>query len=121
MEEEKDLKESELSIEEDKKEESEKNEEQIEVDSSEQDNLEQLRNDIKKKNDRKMKKLQEQQKTGGKKCRISGIVAAIAGGIELLAGLLGNNSNNLVLGLAFLCIGYFYYNLGKKFDKKKKY
>lgn len=107
----------EVSVENEK--ESEKDMEEIK--DSEQDNLEQIRADIKRKNEKKMKKLQEQQKTGGKKCRISGIVAAVAGGIELLAGLASGNSNNLVLGLAFLCIGYFYYNLGKKFDKKKNY
>lgn len=111
MEEEKNLKETELS--------NEEMEEELETEASEQENLEQMRRDIQKRNEKKMKKLQEQQKTGGKKCRISGIVAAIAGVIELLAGLMNGNSTNLVLGLTFMCIGYFYYNLGKKLDKKK--
>ena len=112
MEEEKNINETELSKEEEL-ETTEKN------DSSESDNLEKMKKDIKKKSEKKYKKMKEQQAKGGKKCKISAIVAAIAGGLELIAGLSANNSMSLCLGLIFICMAYFYYNLGKKYDKHK--
>lgn len=73
----------------------------------------------KKKSEEQYQKFKRQQEKGGKKCKISGIVAAIAGGLEFLAGLMNGSSTNLCLGLLFICMGYLYYNLGKKYDNQK--
>lgn len=112
MEEEKNIKETELS-----------NDEELEQledsESSESDNLEKIKEDIKKRSEKKYQRLKKQQEKGGKKCKISGIVAAVAGGLEFLAGLMTGNSMSLCIGLLFICMGYFYYNLGKKYDQHK--
>lgn len=83
--------------------------------------LEKMREQARKKgekNRKKQKKLQEKQQKSGKKCKISGIIAAIAGILEIFFG--GGSSTNICIGITFICIGYFYYNLGKRMDRENK-
>lgn len=92
-----------------------------EDDSEEKENLEKMKEQARKKaekNRKKQQKLQEKQKKSGKKCKIAGIVAAIAGILEIFFG--GGSSTTICIGITFICIGYFYYNLGKKMDRENK-
>lgn len=101
-------------------------EEQIEeqtenTEISEEERLQQMRKDIQEKSERQRQKMQKAQQSGGKKCRISGIVVAVCGVFWLLAGLAVNDAKNICIGAAFVAVGYYYYNYGKKYDKKKNH
>lgn len=90
------------------------NVDKVEVD----DNIDQLREQARLKAQKQQQKIKEKEMKSGKKCRIGGIVAAIAGILEIYFGFSAGNINTMVIGVAFICAGYFYYNLGIKLDRK---
>lgn len=92
--------------------------EEIEEVEEEKDNLEELKEQARLKAQKKQQKIREQEINSGKKCRIGGIVAAVAGILEIYFGFSAGNVTTMVIGLSFICAGYFYYNMGKRLDRK---
>lgn len=84
----------------------------------EKDNLDDLREQARLKAQKRQQKIREQEINSGKKCRIGGIIAAIAGVLEIYFGFSSANATTMVIGLSFICAGYFYYNMGKRLDRK---
>lgn len=98
----------------------EEKQEEIQEESQEEekDNLEELREQARLKAQKKQQKIRQQEINSGKKCRIGGIVAAVAGILEIYFGFSAGNATTMVIGLSFICAGYFYYNMGKRLDRK---
>lgn len=92
-------------------------EEEMEVSSSDED-LEILKKQIRKREKRKKKEEKRKARNDKKRYQISGIVAVVAGVIEVLSGFgkQHGSGTNLVLGSTFICLGYLYYTMGKKKD-----
>ena len=86
-------------------------------DSSEEesDHLEQMREQARKTSEKKKKAKKQKQRNSKKRLHIAGIVAAVAGVLELLNGLMIGNTTYVCLGILFIVIGYFYYHLDRKF------
>ncbi|MCM1497112.1 MAG: DUF308 domain-containing protein [Clostridium sp.] len=93
---------------------------QLEVQEVEEqeDNLEELKEQARLKAQKRQQKIRQQEINSGKKCRIGGIVAAVAGVLEIYFGFSSANATTMVIGLSFICAGYFYYNMGKRLDRK---
>lgn len=88
-------------------------------DTSEAD-LEKMKREIRKREKRKKKAEKIKARDDKKRYRISGVVAIVAGVIEVLWGLVrqSGSGTNLVLGSTFICLGYLYYKMGKREDNE---
>lgn len=93
-----------------------KDEDKIEVDDI--DNINELREQARIKAEKKQQKIREKEIKSGKKCRIAGIIAAVSGVLEVYFGFSASSSSTMCIGVAFICAGYFYYNMGKRLDRK---
>lgn len=107
----------ETSIDETKEESIQDNEEE-KIEDDNKDNIDELREQARLKAEKQQQKIREKGIKSGKKCRIAGIVAAIAGVLEVYCGFKSSSSANMCIGVAFICAGYFYYNMGKRLDRK---
>lgn len=65
------------------------------------------------------KKKKQKNRDDAKRYKIAGVVAVIAGIIELISALLASSGMDLIFGLTFCCLGYLFYNMGKRAAEKK--
>lgn len=87
----------------------------------EEDNIEELREQLRKKQEKKLKRMEKtKNRDDEKRLKISGIVAAIAGILEIFAGLNTGSSMQICIGITFICCGYFFFNLGKRAQREKE-
>ena len=82
------------------------------------DNIDELREQARLKAEKQQQKIREKELKSGKKCRIAGIIAAVAGVLEVYFGFSAGSATSMCIGVAFICAGYYYYNMGKRLDRK---
>lgn len=87
-------------------------------DEKETDNIDELREQARLKAEKQQKKIREKELKSGKKCKVAGIIAAVAGVLEVYFGFSAGSATSMCIGVAFICAGYFYYNMGKRLNRK---